>query len=58
MTLEVQDERLITEAIDGQPCLLLAPLYRAEVGVATQLLHLLEVRRPGAPSTPRKPSRG
>src|SRR5262245_10046063 len=45
MTLEVQEERLIAESIDGQPCLLLAPWYRAEVGVATQLLHLLE----GAP---------
>src|SRR2546428_5835927 len=43
--LELQDERLVAEVIDGQPCLLLAPLYRAEVGVATQLLHLLE----GAP---------
>src|SRR5712671_7627126 len=42
ITLEVQEERLIAEPIDGQPCLLLAPLYRAEVGVATQLLHLLE----------------
>src|SRR5713101_6675243 len=42
ITLEVQEERLIAEPIDGQPCLLLAPLYRAEVGVASQLLHLLE----------------
>src|SRR5256712_7470804 len=45
ITLEVQEERLIAESIDGQPCLLLAPLYRAEVGVASQLLYLLE----GAP---------
>src|SRR2546422_2477772 len=45
ITLEVQEERLIAESIDGQPCLLLAPLYRAEVGVPSQLLHLLE----GAP---------
>src|SRR3989475_6599454 len=42
ITLEVQEERLVAEAIEGQPCLLLAPLYRAEVGVATQLRHLLE----------------
>jgi exodeoxyribonuclease V alpha subunit len=42
ITLEVQEERLIAESIDGQPCLLLAPLYRAEVGVASQLLRLLE----------------
>src|SRR5438876_4570803 len=42
MTSEVQEERLIAEPIDGQPCLLLAPLYRAEMGVASQLLHLLE----------------
>src|SRR5881628_850276 len=41
ITLEVQEERLIAEAIDGQPCLLLAPLYRAEVSVASHLLHLL-----------------
>src|SRR2546421_44391 len=46
ITLEVQEERLIAESIDSQPCLLLAPLYRAEVGVASQLLHLLD----GAPS--------
>jgi len=42
ITLEVQEERLVAESIDGQPCLLLVPLYRAEVSVATQLLHLLE----------------
>src|SRR6266849_5130134 len=29
--LELQDERLVAESIEGQPCLLLAPLYRAEV---------------------------
>src|SRR6266496_4417891 len=45
VALECQEDHLIAEAIDGQPCLLLAPLYRAEVSVASQLLHLLE----GAP---------
>ena len=54
ITLEVQEERLIAEAIDGQPCLLLAPLYRAEVGVATQLLHLLEGAPPWGAIDPAK----
>src|SRR5919199_1560869 len=45
ITLEVQEDRLIAESIEGQPCLMLAPLYRAEVGVASQLLRLLD----GAP---------
>src|SRR6266568_4798063 len=54
ITLEVQEERLIAEAIDGQPCLLLAPLYRAEVGVATQLLHLLEGAPPWGTIDPAK----
>ena len=58
ITLEVQEERLIAEAIDGQPCLLLAPLSRAEVGVATQLLHLLEGAPPWGAIDPRKPSPG
>src|SRR2546426_4242819 len=40
--LELQEERLVAETIDGQPCLLLAPLYRAEVGVASHLLRLLK----------------
>ena len=42
ITLEVQEERLVADTIDGQPCLLLAPLYRAEVEVATRLRHLVE----------------
>src|SRR6266446_4694997 len=54
ITLEVQEERLIAESIDGQPCLLLAPLYRAEVGVATQLLHLLEGAPPWGSIDPAK----
>jgi exodeoxyribonuclease V alpha subunit len=39
--LECQEEHLIAEAIAGQPCLFLAPLQRAEVGVASHLLRLL-----------------
>jgi exodeoxyribonuclease V alpha subunit len=40
--LECQEEHLIAEAIDGQACLFLAPLQRAEeVGVASHLLRLL-----------------
>jgi exodeoxyribonuclease V alpha subunit len=54
ITLEVQEERLIAEAIDGQPCLLLAPLYRAEVGVATQLLYLLDGAPPWGAIDPAK----
>lgn len=40
ITLEVQEERLISETIEGRPCLMLTPLHRAEVGVASTLLHL------------------
>jgi exodeoxyribonuclease V alpha subunit len=54
ITLEVQKERLIAELIDGQPCLLLAPLYRAEVGVAMQLLHLLDGAPPWGTLDPAK----
>src|SRR6266478_3599331 len=39
--LECQEDHLIAEAIDGKPCLFLAPLQRAEVGVASHLLRLL-----------------
>ena len=28
ITLEVQEERLVADTVNGQPCLLLAPLYR------------------------------
>lgn len=42
ITLEVQEERVMAETIAGRSCLMLTPLYRAEVGVATTLLHLLE----------------
>jgi exodeoxyribonuclease V alpha subunit len=40
--LEYQEDHLIAEDIDGQPCLFLAPLHRAEVGVASHLLRLLK----------------
>src|SRR5215472_15856772 len=43
--LELQEDRLVAETIDGHSCVLLAPLYRAEVGVASHLLRLLD----GAP---------
>ena len=39
--LELQEEHLIAEAIDGKPCCSLTPLHRAEVGVASHLLRLL-----------------
>ena len=41
ITLAVQEERRIAESIDGSPCLVLAPLSRAAVGVATPLRHRL-----------------
>jgi exodeoxyribonuclease V alpha subunit len=40
--LECQEEHLIAEAIDGKSCLFLAPLQRAEAGVASHLLRLLK----------------
>src|SRR5437870_6778950 len=40
--LECQEDHLITEDIDGKPCLFLTPLHRAEVGVASHLLRLLQ----------------
>ena len=40
--LELQEENLIAEAIDGKSCLFLTPLYRAEVSVASSLMRLLE----------------
>ena len=41
VALECHDEHLIAEAIEGKPCLFLAPLHRAEMGVASHLLRLL-----------------
>jgi exodeoxyribonuclease V alpha subunit len=40
--LECQEEHLVAEDIAGKPCLFLAPLHRAEVGVASHLLRLLQ----------------
>ena len=37
---EVAEENLIPDEIAGRPCLFLAPLYRAEVGVASSLSRL------------------
>jgi exodeoxyribonuclease V alpha subunit len=42
--LEIQAENLIAENIDGQPCLFLTPLLRAESGVASHLKRLLAGR--------------
>src|SRR6266516_176255 len=52
--LELQEEHLVAETIDAQPCLLLAPLYRAEVGVASHLLCLLDGAPPWGPIDPAK----
>ena len=40
--LEVAAENLMTEPLRGEPALFLAPLYRAEMGVAAHLRRLLE----------------
>jgi exodeoxyribonuclease V alpha subunit len=45
VALECQEEHLVAEDIKGKPCLFLTPLHRAEVGVASHLLRLLQ----GAP---------
>ena len=48
---ELVEENLVEEAIEGQPCLFLTPLHRAEVGVAQRLQALLaglEEERPRA----------
>src|SRR4029453_4724105 len=49
-----QEDHLIAEAIDGKPCLFLAPLQRAEVGVASHLLRLLKGDLPWGPIDPAK----
>jgi exodeoxyribonuclease V alpha subunit len=46
IALELQEENLIAESIDGEPCLFLTPLYRAEVSVASSLMRLLEGELP------------
>ena len=40
--LELQEENLMAESIEGKSCLFLTPLYRAEVSVASSLMRLLE----------------
>src|SRR5438876_4694845 len=52
--LELQEEHLVAETINGQPCLLLVPLYRAEVGVASHLLRLLDGAPPWGQIDPTK----
>src|ERR687887_975836 len=54
VALECQEEHLIAEAIDGKSCLFLAPLQRAEVGVASHLLRLLHGELPWGSIDPSK----
>lgn len=49
VALELQEEHLVAEDIDGKPCLFLTPLHRAEVGVASHLLRLLNGDLPWGP---------
>jgi exodeoxyribonuclease V alpha subunit len=46
IALECQDEHLVAEDIEGKPCLFLAPLHRAEIGVASHLRRLLQGEPP------------
>jgi exodeoxyribonuclease V alpha subunit len=43
---EVAEGNLVPEILNGKPCLFLAPLYQAEVGVARHLLRLLQGQPP------------
>ncbi|MGH8575118.1 MAG: AAA family ATPase, partial [Gammaproteobacteria bacterium] len=43
---ELVEENLVEEAIEGQPCLFLTPLHRAEIGVAQRLQALLDCAPP------------
>jgi exodeoxyribonuclease V alpha subunit len=43
---ELVEENLVEKAIEGQPCLFLTPLHRAEVGVAQRLQALLACAPP------------
>src|SRR5712691_7536601 len=52
--LECQEEHLVAEEIDGKPCLFLAPLQRAEAGVASHLLRLLHGDLPWGAIDPAK----
>jgi exodeoxyribonuclease V alpha subunit len=41
ITHELEAEHLIADTVEGQPCLFLTPLYRAEAGVAANLHRLM-----------------
>jgi exodeoxyribonuclease V alpha subunit len=43
---EIASENLVKEEIEGRECLFLAPLHRAEVGVAANIKRILEGRPP------------
>jgi exodeoxyribonuclease V alpha subunit len=43
---ELDAEHIVADRVQGQPCLFLTPLYRAEVGVAIHLHHLMERSTP------------
>lgn len=43
---EIVSENLVKEEIEGRECLFLAPLHRAEVGVAASIKRILEGRPP------------
>ncbi len=49
LTLEVAQGQVVAEAMQGQPCVFLAPLHRAELGVASHLRRLLKPLPPWAP---------
>jgi exodeoxyribonuclease V alpha subunit len=46
---ELASETIIADAVDGEPCLFLAPLHHAERSIATQIVRL----KSGAPPWPR-----
>ena len=48
LELELADGAVIADEVDGQPCVFLAGLYRAERGIAERLLQLAQ----GAPPWP------
>jgi exodeoxyribonuclease V alpha subunit len=54
VALECQEEHLVAEDINGTPCLFLASLHRAEVGVASHLLRLLGGAPPWGQIDPRR----
>src|SRR5262249_49065518 len=49
ITLEVEQGTVIPEEVQGRPCLFLAPLQRAELGVASRLRRLMEGNPPWGP---------